>query len=375
MVHKLCISSMSLGRAWVHDLPGKLDQAARYGYEGIELFYEDLEYHAKTLPGGATHENQVLAAEEIRQMCAERNITIINLQPFAQYDGLRDRSRHDERIQELHRWFELAATLGTDLIQVPACFLPKAECTGDVDVIVGDLQQIADLGLQQSPPIRFVYESLCWSTHIDTWEKCWDVVSRVDRPNFGICLDTYNIAGRIYADPTSPDGKTADAEAATAASMARLVETIDVAKVFFVQIVDAERLDAPLVDGHPFHVAEQPPRMSWSRNCRLFYGEQDRGAYLPIKQITQAFIHGLGFQGWVSHELFNRSMADPSPDTPAEHARRGAVSWAKMVQEIPLSPSSAFVAAKKVPAQQQQQQQHQHQQRVKTEQPQMLSLL
>lgn len=361
MVHRLCISSMSLGRAWVHDLSGKLDQAARYGYEGIELFYEDLEYHAKTLPGGATHENQILAALDIRQMCVDRNITIINLQPFAQYDGLVDRSKHDERIQELHRWFELCATLGTDLIQVPACFLPKAECTGDLEVIVKDLQQIADLGLQQNPPIRFVYESLCWSTYIDTWEQCWDVVERVDRPNFGICLDTYNIAGRIYADPTSANGKTPNAEEVTKASIGRLIKTIDVKKVFFVQIVDAEKLDAPLVKGHPYYVASQPARMSWSRNCRLFYGEHDRGAYLPIKEITQAFIHGLGFQGWVSHELFNRSMADASPNTPAEHARRGAVSWAKMVQEIPLTPS----AVKKQP---------QQYQRVKTE-PQVLSLL
>ena len=64
-------------------------------------------------------------------------------------------------------------------------------------MIVGDLGKLADLSLQQDPQICFVYENLCWSTHIDTWEKVWEVVRRVDRPNFGLCLPTFNIAGIV----------------------------------------------------------------------------------------------------------------------------------------------------------------------------------
>lgn len=327
---------MSLGRAWVHEFPAKLSQAARYGFQGIELFHEDLEYLAKTYPGGATPENQVLAAHAIRSMCSERGLAIICLQPFLHYEGLKDREAHAQRLEKLQLWFQLATALKTDVIQIPSSFLPHDEITDDVDVIVADLREVADMGARQTPPIKFAYESLAWGTHVDTWEQCWDIVTRVDRPNFGACLDTFNIAGRIFADPASPSGMTANAEADTRASVERLVNTVDVAKVFFVQVVDAERLAEPLVEGHEFYSASQPARMSWSRNCRLFYGEMDRGGYLPVKEITKAFILGLGYDGWVSMELFNRSMADPSSETPQEHARRGMVAWGKIVEDCGL---------------------------------------
>jgi 4-hydroxyphenylpyruvate dioxygenase len=39
---------MSLGRAWVHNLPYKLDQAKANNLTGIEIFFEDLEYLARS---------------------------------------------------------------------------------------------------------------------------------------------------------------------------------------------------------------------------------------------------------------------------------------------------------------------------------------
>jgi 4-hydroxyphenylpyruvate dioxygenase len=84
---------MSLGRAWLHNLGPKLDQAAKYGYEGLEIFYEDLMYHAKKCFGGDTPEDQIRAAEDIYSMCKSRNLSIINIQPFMHYDGLIDRQK------------------------------------------------------------------------------------------------------------------------------------------------------------------------------------------------------------------------------------------------------------------------------------------
>jgi len=98
--------------------------------------------------------------------------------------------------------------------------------------------------------------------------------------------------------------------------------------------VDAEKLDEPLIKGHPFYAVEQPARMSWSRNCRLFYGEQDRGAYLPVRQILQTIVDTLGYRGWLSAELFNRSMADPAASTPEEHAKRGAAAWTAILKDM-----------------------------------------
>ncbi|KAK0611074.1 xylose isomerase-like protein [Immersiella caudata] len=344
MSYKLAITSMSLGRAYAgHSFEHKLDAAQKYGYQGIELFHEDLLGVATQFssPSFCVAEPsascQLAAARRVLHMCKARDIEIVCLQPFAHYEGLLDRTEHARRLQKLNLWIQLAHELETDLIQVPANFLPANQLIGDFDLIVSDLQKIADIGLAASPPIRFAYESLCWSTHVDTWEACYNVVQCVDRPNFGMCLDTFNIAGRIFADPTVASGKTEDAEEAVRQSISRLVAQVDVNKVFYVQVVDAERLKAPLLPGHAYYDAQQPARMSWSRNCRLFYGEKSRGAYLPVKEIASAFFHGLGFQGWVSLELFNRRMNDAGTEVPEELARRGAISWAKLARDMRFS--------------------------------------
>lgn len=334
---------MSLGRCFAgHSFENKLDMAQKYGYQGIELFYEDLVDIAQKKcdepfsSDGPSEGSQMAAAREVQRICQSRGLEIVCLQPFMHYEGLVNREQYGRMLRKFELFIRLAHILETDIIQVPSNFLPASQVTTDLDLIVSDLQHAADIGLGASPPIRLVYESLCWGTRVDTWEKCWDVVRRVDRPNFGICLDSFNIAGRIYADPTSPTGRTPDADAAVEKSMARLVKTVDVSKVFYVQIVDAERLQEPLVAGHKLYDADQPARMSWSRSCRLFYGEEDRGAYLPVKKVADTIFHGLKFQGWVSLELFNRRMSEEGSEIPEELARRGAVSWKKLVQDMKL---------------------------------------
>jgi 4-hydroxyphenylpyruvate dioxygenase len=339
---------MSLGRASVHKLPNKLDQAARHGFEGIELFFEDLEHLARESEGGTSPENLLAAAKEVRKLCADRNLQIICLQPFMHYEGLKDRQEHATRIEQLKLWFKIAKALGTDVIQIPSSFLPAAELTGDYDTMVQDLREVAEMGLRESPVIKFAYESLCWGTYVDTWDKCWKVVSKVDYPNFGICLDTFNIAGRVYADPAAQNGKTANAEADIKASIERLRKTVDLKKVFFVQVVDAERLDRPLVKGHEYYNAEQPTRMSWSRNCRLFYGEQDKGGYLPIRELADTFLNGIGYEGWWSLELFNRIMADPDPSIPAQLASRGALSWQKLKRDLHIPDANNVKSSNRV---------------------------
>ncbi|KAI1157393.1 xylose isomerase-like TIM barrel [Nemania serpens] len=337
MYCRLAITSMSLGRCYAgHSFIHKLDMARLYGYQGIELFYEDLVDIAQQLPGSDSRERELEAANIICRLCHERGIAILCLQPFAHYEGLVDRQEHVKRIEKLEFWFQLARALHTDIVQIPSSFGPASEISEDMGLAVADLQKAADMGLLQSPPIRFVYETLCFGTRYNTWEQSWDMVQAVNRPNFGLCLDTFNIAGLIYADPASPSGRTPNCDEAVRECIARLVSTVDVRKVFYVQVVDAERLAAPLVEGHQFHTPEQTPRMSWSRNCRLFYGEKDRGAYLPVAEISRAIFQGLGFKGWVSMELFHRRMADADAVVPKELASRGATAWAKLVRDMKL---------------------------------------
>lgn len=328
---------MSLGRCYAgHTLQRKLSLAAKHGLEGIELFYEDLVGHAN----GSTKTSDLLAAaQSIHDLCRSLGLEIICLQPFMHYEGLKDRKRHAERIEEMKVWMQIAHVLDTDIIQIPSSFLSKEECSGDVDLIVSDLQEVADMGAQETPVIRFAYESLCWGTHVDKWELCWDIVQKVNRENFGVCLDTFNILGRIYADPTAESGCNEGAEQEVRESIKRLISRIGPhkEKIFFVQVVDAERLEHPLRPGHAFYNAEQLPRMSWSRNCRLFYGEKEHGAYLPVRDVLQAILKDIGYDGWVSMELFNRAMERKDEEVVEELASRAGISWQRLVRDLNLA--------------------------------------
>lgn len=333
---------MSLGRAWVHDFDEKMMRASEAGFQGIEVFYEDLEYLAKTYMSAEAQKDAhleenhlLLAATRIREVCDRYKLTIIGLQPFLFYEGLLDRVEHAAKIVKVKIWFKIVKILGTDIIQIPSNFQASG-ISGDLDLITKDMIELADLGLAESPPVRFAYENLAWATYVGDWETLWDIVTRVNRPNFGCCLDTFNIAGRVWADPASATGKTPKADEDLESTLTKLVATIDVKKVYYIQVVDAERLEDPLIEGHPYHVEGQPSRMSWSRNARVFAYETDRGGYLPIPQVTDAFIHQLGYEGWVSMELFSRTLADPDPRVPQDHAERGIRSWKKLAQDLSL---------------------------------------
>lgn len=334
MFPKLAITSMSLGySAAGHKFCDRMAMASKYGYAGIELFYGDLIAMAEALPGGSSPANQIEAAGMIRSICDHYEISIICLQSFQQYEGLIDREKHEELIEKMMLWFQLADALGTDMIHISANFLPAAELSERPSAAIEDLQQIADLGLERTPIIRFSYESLAWSTRSSTWEQSWEIVQKVDRENFGLCLDTFNIAGRVWADPTVPSGRLPNGDAVLRESLKNLAQ-IDPSKLFFVQIVDAERLSEPLLPGHRFYDEQLPARMSWSRNCRLFYGEKKRGAYLPVEELCRVILRDLKYCGWVSMELFNRKMWDTCSTVPDELARRGAAAWLKLCGDV-----------------------------------------
>ncbi|TLD31167.1 hypothetical protein PspLS_01898 [Pyricularia sp. CBS 133598] len=350
MPNRLAISTMSLGRCYAgHSIEHRLDLAQKYGYEGIEMFFEDLAHVAEEMrqqpnPSSPStphtvETSQVAAATHIHNLCRARNLAIISLQPFLNYDGLLDRDQHARRIPELRHWISLAHALGTDLIQIPSSMLPSSQTTTDMATIVADLREAADLGLAASPPVRFAYESIAWSSTSDLWEQSWEAVRLADRPNLGVCLDTFHIAARLFADPTRADGTVPGCAAVLEESVARLAEAIrkEPHRLFWVQVADGERLASPLLPGHEFYVEGQPPRMSWSRNCRLFYGEEARGAYLPVKPIANAIFKAGGWEGWVSLELFHKRMADEGNDVPEELAARGAASWQKLVGDLQMS--------------------------------------
>ncbi|KAJ7483331.1 xylose isomerase-like protein [Mycena latifolia] len=328
----------SVGRAWVHELDVKIVEAGKAGYQGVEIFWEDLVYAAKKFSPDSDEKDEAAmlrAAQYVRDLCDQNGLDILVLQPFMNYDGLLEQSQHDELIVKLELWFKVVKVLGTDMIQTPARCMNSEGTTGDIEKIVSDLKEIAELGLKETPPVRFAYEALSWGAHIDLWEQAWDVVLKVDLPNFGTVIDTYHILACVYGDPTSPSGVQPDAQTALSASLARMAETPNLlAKLFYVQLSDAERLEPPLSPTHPYHDAAQKPNMQWSRNARLFPCEEARGGYLPVEAVASMLFENVGFRGWVSMEVFSRTMSDPDPATPRVHAERGIQSWKSLLQRL-----------------------------------------
>jgi hypothetical protein len=79
-------------------------------------------------------------------------------------------------------------------------------------------------------------------------------VKLVDRPNIGLCLDTFQTVGSEYADPTtssgliSTEGVQAKLEQNWEHSLANLTKTVPKEKIYLLQISDAYRLKTPLED-------------------------------------------------------------------------------------------------------------------------------
>lgn len=340
---KPAIATISLGQCGLFSIQEKLYRASEYGFRAVELFYDDLEALARSQSSSPTpsRADLVAAAAQVRALCDHLHIQVLNLQPLRFYEGLADRDARDQILNDvIPLWLDLLHILGGDTILIASNFLPpdpetgKPRTIGDLNIIVGDLREIAMRGAARSPPVKFAYEALAWGTHIDTWEKAWDIVQQVALPNFGLAVDTFNIAAAIYADPEAEDGRTGPSAIQNLhESLHRLVTTVDVTRLFIVQVADGERLAEPLRPGHPFHVPELPARMCWSRNARLFLCEEDRGGYLPVIEIVQAVLD-MGWSGWLAYEVFSRTLADPDPKTVERHAYRASRSWSKVCQAL-----------------------------------------
>lgn len=332
-------ATISLGKPGLHSISTILKAAASAELKGIEICSPNILQHASTvsqLPQDSEpSDDQVIsAAEDIKRQCDELNLTIIVLQPFAGYEGLIDVAEHERKISRFKLWLDTCAALDCDIIQIPSTSRPGDLTTGDVEKITADMQEIADLAAKREPPVNLAYEALSWGTHINLWEQSYEIVQKVDRPNFGLCLDTFHVAARVFAAPTESSLISTSGKSDLINSLLNLVKTVPVEKIFYLQLSDAEALSSPLVEGHVFYVEGQPPWMSWSRNARLFPCEEALGGFLPVLSIAKAIVNEIGYRGWVSMEVFSRHLAEEGDGVPIEFARRAMRSWGKVREKL-----------------------------------------
>jgi 4-hydroxyphenylpyruvate dioxygenase len=152
----------------------------------------------------------------------------------------------------------------------------------------------------------------------------------------GMCLDTYQILAQVWGDCTTESGVRENADRKLQEDIDIFLKSVPLEKVYYVQLSDAARQSPPIGPSHPWYDATMKPNMIWSRNARLFPFEVDGGGYLPVMKLLETWIWNWGYRGWVSMEVFNRSLSNPDPSVPESQAQRGMVSWKKCVKALKL---------------------------------------
>ncbi|WP_439813423.1 bifunctional sugar phosphate isomerase/epimerase/4-hydroxyphenylpyruvate dioxygenase family protein [Streptomyces sp. P9-2] len=249
-------------------LTEKLTAASRAGFDGVEIFENDLLASS-------------LTPEEIRARCADLGLTIDLYQPMRDVEALPEEDFARALRRARHK-FELMGRLGADTVLVCSSVSPQAL---DDDALAAEqLGRLADLA--QDHGIRVAYEALAWGRHINTYDHAWRVVEAAGHPSLGTCLDSFHILSR-YGDPKDIEG----------------IEDIPGDKIFFLQLADAPLLGMDL--------------LQWSRHYRCFPGQGGFDLAGLLRHVLRA-----GYTGPLSLEVFNDVFRQSDAGPTAVDARR-----------------------------------------------------
>ena len=229
-------------------LEGKLRAVAEAGFDGVEIFENDL----LSFPG---------TPRDIGRMVGDLGMQCTLFQPFRDLEGMppEQRSRAFERME---RKFDVMAELGTDLILLCSNCSPLS--VADRPRLVDDLAELGERAARRR--MRVGYEALAWGRHTFDHRDAWSLIRDVNHPAIGLILDSFHSLVRKVPSASIGD--------------------IQVDKLFFVQIADAPWLDMDF--------------LSWSRHFRNMPGQGE----LSLADFAEA-IHRIGYQGYWSLEIFN----------------------------------------------------------------------
>lgn len=251
-------------------------------------------------------------------------------QPLRNFEGFVNDDEREASYAHARRVLSLLPTLGIDLILCCTTSTPAPQTTGDAATCARDLAWLADQAAALSPPVRVMYEGLSFAPHRRRWQDAWEVIQLANRPNLGICLDSFNTLALEWADPYSPTGVlSSKVDDLLEANLAELVATVPGDKVYLYQVADGRRMTPPMTLPTDPTI---PPIRPWSRGNRLFPCEAERGAYLPVDKFSDAVLK-TGYKGTWSLEVFNDSLNVDDPDVPRHHAQRAYKGLVRAIKE------------------------------------------
>ncbi|MBN9274602.1 MAG: sugar phosphate isomerase/epimerase, partial [Mesorhizobium sp.] len=230
------------------DLGQKLAAIAAAGFDGVEIFENDLLVFDKS-------------PAEVGRIVRDHGLEISLFQPFRDFEGMPEpyRGRTFDRAE---RKFDVMQELGADLVLVCSNVSPIA--LGGIDRAAADFRELGERAARRG--LRVGYEALAWGRHINDHRDAWEIVRRADHANVGLILDSFHTLARRL-DTNS-------------------IRSIPKDRIFLVQLADAPLIDMDL--------------LYWSRHYRNMPGEGD----LPVTDFTRA-VAATGYDGYLSLEIFN----------------------------------------------------------------------
>ena len=230
-------------------LPDKLESAAAAGFDGVEIFEQDLlAYEGSPAEAG--------------RMAADLGLAITIFQPFRDFEAMPEQAR-TRNLDRAERKFDTMQALGTDLVLV--CSNVQPATIDDPARAAADLREMAERAAKRG--LRVGFEALAWGRHTNRWRQAWDIVRRADHPALGLILDSFHT---LCLDD----------------DLHGLAEAVPPEKLFFLQLADAPRLAMDT--------------LSWSRHHRNFPGQGE----LPVAPFLRDVL-AAGYAGPVSLEIFN----------------------------------------------------------------------
>src|SRR5271156_5927130 len=124
-----CIATVSLSGT----LPEKLEAAATVGFDGVEIFENDLLTYDGT-------------PAEARRIADDLGLAISIFQPFREFEAMPEPQR-TRNLDRAERKFDVMAALGTDLVL--ACSNVQAAAIDDPARAAADLHEMAERAAQR----------------------------------------------------------------------------------------------------------------------------------------------------------------------------------------------------------------------------------
>ncbi|KAH7130927.1 xylose isomerase-like protein [Dactylonectria macrodidyma] len=288
-------------------LPDKMAAIRHAGFEAIELAMPDILSYGKVLSGSQPHADDYDAivdiAKQIKSVADELNLEILMLQPFSNFEGWKKGEQDKKREEAFDRargWMRVMEAVGTTMLQVGSS--DSEGIASSFDDLASDLAELADLLATKG--FRIAYENWCWATQAPTWKTVWEIVQKANKPNIGLCLDTFQTAGGEYGDPTTTTGlveasSEEERQSRWKKSLEELATTVPADKIYLLQVSDAYKMDPPIEDHNDEDGSR--PRARWSHDFRPL---PCRGGYLPVQDMLGAVLR-TGFRGWLSIEVFD----------------------------------------------------------------------